>query len=170
MLFASVFRKHKARFARYKFDIFGWLLLSPAFYRNVYPIVHGSRPTAVRLVMNIFRSFYLSYIRELYINLSMRLLLGGSSFDSVPAYPNHFQQVLISSRSCALIRFCGIILISMPIGHWMRTIFGFAGIVTDSFSFANASNSGFFHARTLLSCCLDPLNTISMFHGWISRG
>ena len=107
--------------------------------------------------MNIFKSFYLSYIRELYINFSMRLLLGGSSFDSVPAYPNHFQQVLISSRSCALIRFCGIILISMPIGHWMRTIFGFAGIVTDSFSFANASNSGFFHARTLLSCCLDPL-------------
>ena len=51
------------------------------------------------------------------------------------------------------------ILISMPIGlfSWMRTIFGFAGIVTDSFSFANASNSGFFHARTLLSCCLDPL-------------
>jgi len=45
----------------------------------------------------------------------------------------------------------------MPIGHWMRTIFGLAGIVTDSFSFANASISGFFHARTLLSCCLDPL-------------
>ena len=40
----------------------------------------------------------------------------------------------------------------------MRTIFGVCrhryGFF---FSFANASISGFFHARTLLSCCLDPL-------------
>lgn len=57
-----VFRKSKARFARYKFDIFGWLLLLfpvfqeftfPPFRGTCYPIVHGSRPTAVRLVMNI---------------------------------------------------------------------------------------------------------------------
>lgn len=33
----------------------------------------------------------------------------------------------------------------------------FAGIVTDSFHSPTHRFSGFFHARTLLSCCLDPL-------------
>lgn len=87
----------------------------------------------------------------------MRLLLGGWSFDSVLHGPNHFQQVLISSLSCALIRFCGAILISMPIGHWTRTIFGIVQISLRIFFIRRRICSWFFHARTLLSCCLDPL-------------
>ena len=121
-----VFRKSKARFARYNLiSSVDCLSCFPAFTGIFYPIVHGSRPTAVRLVMNILVFYLFWYIRELYMNVWMRLLLGGWSFDSVPVCPSHFQQVLISSQSCALTRFCGIILISMPIGHWMRTIFGF---------------------------------------------
>ena len=78
--------------------------------------------------------------------------------------PDHFQQVLISSPACALIRFYVTILISMPIGHWVRTIFGLAaGIARILFSFADASFQGSFMSRTLLSCCLDPLSSSVTF-------
>lgn len=49
-----VFRKSKARFARYNsISSVDCLSCFPAFTGIFYPIVHGSRPTAVRLVMNI---------------------------------------------------------------------------------------------------------------------
>lgn len=39
--------------------------------------VHGSRPAAVRLVMNLFGLLPFTYIRELYINFRNASLLGG---------------------------------------------------------------------------------------------
>ena len=64
------------------------------------------------------------YISELYINFECVTSRRVDRFDSVLPRPDHFQQVLISSPACALIRFYDTILISMPIGHWVRTIFG----------------------------------------------
>ena len=46
---------------------------------------------------------------------------------------------------------------SMPIGHWTRTIFGIVQISLRIFFIRRRICSWFFHARTLLSCCLDPL-------------
>jgi len=61
--------------------------------------------------------------------------------------PDHFQQVLISSPACALIRFYDTILISMPIGHWVRTIFGIVQVLSFGFCFHSPTHrSGFFHA------------------------
>ena len=45
---------------------------------SAYPsYVHGSRPAAVRLVMNLFGLLPFAYIRELYINFRNASLLGG---------------------------------------------------------------------------------------------
>ena len=45
---------------------------------SAYPsYVHGSRPAAVRLVMNLFGLLPFTYIRELYINFRNASLLGG---------------------------------------------------------------------------------------------
>ena len=98
----------------------------------------------------------------------MRLLLGGWSFDSILHGPDHFQQVLISSQPCALARFCGIILISMPIGHWMRTIFGLVWQVSLRMQFHSPT-----HRFMVLSCpnltFLLPRSAciVSMIYGWL---
>ena len=81
--------------------------------------------------------------------------------------PDHFQQVLISSPACALIRFYVTILISMPIGHWVRTIFGG---VQASFGYCFHSPthcSGFFHASNLTFLLPRSAYIVSMFYGWI---
>ena len=87
------------------------------------------------------------YISELYINFECVTSRRVDRFDSVLPRPDHFQQVLISSPACALIRFCGTILISMPIGHWMRTIFGLVWQVSLRMQFHSPT-----HRFMVLSC------------------
>ena len=87
------------------------------------------------------------YISELYINFECVTSRRVDRFDSVLPRPDHFQQVLISSPACALIRFYDTILISMPIGHWVRTIFGIVQVLSFGFCFHSPTHcSGFFHA------------------------
>ena len=126
--------------------------------------VHGSHPAAVRLVMNFwFVTFLPTFGNSISIS-AMRHFSAGDRSILFLRSPDHFQQVLISSPACALIRFYVTILISMPIGHWVRTIFGLAaGIARILFSFADASFQGSFMSRTLLSCCLDPLSSSVTF-------
>lgn len=126
--------------------------------------VHGSHPAAVRLVMNLwFVTFLPTFGNSISIS-AMRHFSAGDRSILFLRSPDHFQQVLISSPACALIRFYVTILISMPIGHWVRTIFGLAaGIARILFSFADASFQGSFMSRTLLSCCLDPLSSSVTF-------
>ena len=86
--------------------------------------VHGSHPAAVRLVMNLwFVTFLPTFGNSISIS-AMRHFSAGDRSILFLRNPDHFQQVLISSPACALIRFYVTILISMPIGHWVRTIFG----------------------------------------------
>ena len=64
-------------------------------------------------------------------------------------------------------RFYVTILISMPIGHWVRTIFG--GVqVSFGYCFHSPTHcSGFFHASNLTFLLPRSAYIVSMFYGWI---
>ena len=108
------------------------------------------------------------YISELYINFECVTSRRVDRFDSVLPRPDHFQLVLISSPACALIRFCGTILISMPIGHWMRTIFGLIGRYRYGCCFIRRRiGSWFFHATNLAFLLPRSACIVSMIYGWL---
>ena len=113
-----------------------------------------TEPTGLMFLNEHFRLVTFTYTMGTLYQFLMRHFSAGDRFDSVLPRPDHFQQVLISSPACALIRLRITILISMPIGHWVRTIFGLAaGIARILFSFADASFQGSCMCGTLLSCC-----------------
>ena len=67
--------------------------------------VHGSHPAAVRLVMNLwFVTFLPTFGNSISIS-AMRHFSAGDRSILFLRSPDHFQQVLISSPACALIRF-----------------------------------------------------------------
>ena len=135
--------------------------------RSCPSYVHGSHPAAVRLVMNLwFVTFLPTFGNSISIS-AMRHFSAGDRSILFLRSPDHFQQVLISSPACALIRFYVTILISMPIGHWVRTIFG--GMqVSFGYCFHSPTHcSGFFHASNLTFLLPRSAYIVSMFYGWI---
>ena len=102
-----------------------------------------TEPTGLMFLNEHFRLVTFTYTMGTLYQFFMRHFSAGDRFDAVLRRPDHFQQVLISSPACALIRFCITILISMPIGHWVCTIFGVWQVsVGYCFSFADALVQG----------------------------
>ena len=83
-----------------------------------------TEPTGLMFLNEHFRLVTFTYTMGTLYQFFMRHFSAGDRFDAVLRRPDHFQQVLISSPACALIRLRITILISMPIGHRVCTIFG----------------------------------------------
>ena len=106
-----------------------------------------TEPTGLMFLNEHFRLVTFTYTLGTLYQFFMRHFSAGDRFDAVLRRPDHSQQVLISSPACALIRFYVTILISMPIGHWVRTIFGIVQVLSFGFCFHSPTHcSGFFHA------------------------
>ena len=153
-------------------DIIWYLRLTAFFFScfsgNFYPIVHGSHPTAVRLVMNIFKSFtFLTFGNSIWMIQCVSYSAGIVRFCSCLPEPLSASFDIIS------------ILCSGSLLRHHTHQYAHRPLDAHYFWFLQVSLR-IFHSPThlfrVLSCTnltfLLPRSTciVSMFHGWISRG
>ena len=153
---------------------FSWLILRLPFlfFAVRFFILRSREPPGCGSSGNEHISVcYLNYIQELYIksDFEMRLFLAGNRsilflyartifsrlwYDLCPVLWSAFTASYSSVCPSAFFLGCAL--------FWAIT-----GIVLINFHIRQRIASGFFHAWTLLSCCLDPLTSSVCFHGYI---